>query len=205
MHPPKQIAGFFLKLLVFYALLAAPWPGLQEAYSGVYSAVANSVFGSFGSDGKVRFRALAEGAGKMDAEFVLYTRKSLVVPKIPHSARRTGYLPTAQVLALILATPIPWPRKWKALLWGLLAVHVFIFLRLEITLLHWFSMDEPWALYKPSPLGRSLLSGLYEVGADSPMLNVGAPVFIWIVATFRRSDFERWRDVVRKTGPRTED
>lgn len=190
--PPKRIAGFFLLLLVLYGLLSAPWPGLQQAYAATYRAAGNWVFGSFGPNGRVRFRPLADGQQKKDTEIVLYRRGSLTGAKIKHSALMVGYLPTVEVIALILATPIPWFRRCKAFLWGMLAVNAFIFLRLGITLVYWFSSDRPWALFRLSPFWSSALNGSYEVLAQSPMLNFAGPVFIWILVTFRRSDVDTW-------------
>ena len=201
MLPIKRIAGFFLLLLFLYGLLIVPWPGLQRTYTAIYRAAANSVFGSFGPDGKVRFRPLADGHRKKDTEIVLYRRGLLVAPKFEHSALMVGYLPTIEVVALILATPIPWFRRCKALLWGMFAVHAFIFLRLGITLVYWFSMDEPWALFRPSPFWSSALNGSYEVLAESPMLNFAGPVFIWILVTFRRSDVDTWCRVTHPVVP----
>ena len=111
---------------------------------------------------------------------------------MPHSARLTGYLPTAEVIALILALPIPWSRRWKALFWGLVLVNGFVVLRLEITLLYWFSGDRPFALYSPGPFWSEVLVGAREVVVVSPMLTFAVPVFIWILVTFRRGDLEQW-------------
>ena len=202
MWPRDRTVGFVLKLLLLYGLLAAPWPGVRGAYSVAYRAAANLVFGSFGG-GVVRFRASPSGREEMDAEIVIRNRRSPVAGTTPHNSRMTGYLPTAEVIALILATPIPWPRRWRALLWGVVLVHGFVALRLVITLLHWFSVEEPWALYDPSPFWGNVLSTLFEFAVLAPTCTFLVPALIWILVTFRRSD---WATIVenapRKSPPR---
>lgn len=193
MLPVKQIVGFLARLLVFYGLLAFPWPGLREAYSAAYQAAGDAVFGSFGRDGVVRFEALPHVRGQMDTEIVFGNRRTRPAPRaVRHSARLTGYLPTAEVLALILATPIPWSRKWKALLWGLVLVHGLVAIRVLIALLHHFSGDHPCALYSPSPFWMVALTRVYKVTVVWVSFTFVAPLFIWILVAFRRADLVQW-------------
>ena len=52
----RNISGFVLLLLLFYGLLAWPWEFVGDAYAVVYRGTMTAVFGSFGSNGVVRFR-----------------------------------------------------------------------------------------------------------------------------------------------------
>jgi hypothetical protein len=189
MPPPKRIAWFVARLVLFYTLLILPWPVLPQAYAAVYRTVSNVVFGSFGTEGVVRFQKPAR-PGKMDSEIAIRRRASPVIGTTSHSARFTGYVPTAFVVALILATPLPWSRRGKALLWAMLLVHVFIALRQVINLLYWFSGDSPWCLFQPGPIWSSVLKALFGAVVVSPTLSFIAPIFIWLVATFRRADWQ---------------
>ena len=195
MIPLRPIAGFFLRLLILYGLLAWPWPWAVRSYSAAYRTVANGAFGSFGSEGVVRFQANPHVSRGMDTNLTVRKRQSQLMGTTAHNPRLTGYLPTALLVSLVLATPIPWVRRIKALFWGLLLVHLFVYLRLEITLLHWFSADGPWAIYSPGPFARSVLSGAHEIGVVSPMMTFVAPVIIWIIATVRQKDLDHWRNL----------
>ncbi|MHC4093524.1 MAG: hypothetical protein ACYSVY_25170 [Planctomycetota bacterium] len=201
MLPPKRIAWFLFRLVLLYAVFIAPWPVVSEAYAAAYRAVSNVVFGSFGSEGEVRFRK-PTGPSAMDSEIAIRRPPSRVVGTTSHSARFTGYVPTAFVISLILATPLPWSRRGKALLWAMLLVHAFIALRLQITLLHWFCGDSPWCLYQPSPFWTSVLHRVFGAIAVSPTLSFIAPIFIWVVATFRRAD---WQSLDSPHGRRSAD
>ncbi len=192
MWPTDRIVRFAVKLLLFYGLLAVPWPGLRDAYSAAYRGTATAVFGSFGG-GVVRFRALTGERGTMDSEIFFRNPNSPTAGTTPHNTRMTGYLPTVETIALILATPIPWSRRWKALAWGIVLAHGFIALRLVITLLHWFSADGAWALYDPSPVWRSALSTAFEFGVVAPTCTFLVPVFIWMIVTLRPRDWSTCR------------
>ncbi len=192
MLPLKPILSFFLRLVLLYALLVAPWPGLRACYGSGYRTVMNALFGSFGSDGIVRFEALAGDVEQVDTEIIAGNRRTRARPiSALHSTAVTGYLPTAEVVALIVATPIPWSRRWKSLLWGLLLVNGLVILRVAIALLYGFSGDHPIALYSPGPVWIAVLAGAHRVFATWINFSYVAPLFIWIVVTFRRSDWER--------------
>ena len=192
MLPFRPIVVFFVKLLLIYGLLAWPWSFVRRGYAVAYGAVASAVFGSFGPGGEVRFEPLPIGA-PVDTELVLRKRGSSAVGKSPHNARFMGYLATAEVIALILATPIGWRRRFMALLWGMLLVHAFIYLRLEIMLLHWYSGEPALAIYQPSTFWGKALAKAFELTSVSLTPTFMAPIFIWILATFRRADLDRWR------------
>ena len=169
------IGGFVLRLVLFYGLLAAPWPGLQDAYSRLYRAVGNAFFGSFGSNGVVRFLPLETPEGLNDTEIVTRLRGSFVEGASPHSPRIAGYLPTVEVVALILAT---------SLLWGVALTHLFILVRTTIALLYWFRGGRPWALYEPGPFWSYIVSGMHEIVNVSPTASFLVPVFIWVLVAF---------------------
>ena len=181
-----------MRLALFYGLLAAPWPGLREVYSSVYGATANAVFGSFGPHGYVRFWPSSGGREQMDTEIFIGNKQTRASRIAQHSARLTGYLPTAEILALILATPIPWSRRWKALLCGLLLTQGLIALRVIIVLLYGFSGDHPCALYAPGPFWGEVLAKAHKIGVVGVNFTFVAPILIYIPVTFRRSDFQRW-------------
>ena len=185
MFSAKRIAVFAFLALLFYGLLAGPWPGFQKGYAAFYQVVGNAVFGSFGSGGLVRFQPIAASGGEMDTEIVIRRRDSPVKGTTPHSAWVTGYLPTAECIALILATPLAWRRKLKALLWGLLLVNAFVAMRITITLIYWFGTDGRWALYQPGPFWSKVLYGVFHFVAVEPAGGFAVPALIWMLVCFR--------------------
>ena len=202
MFPLKRIAGFFLPLVIVYVLLAIPWPGLQEAYAAAFRVVGSKLFPSYGPDGAIRFRSIPVSAGMVDLEIDFANRQTDGQALVTHSARLTAYLPTVQVLALILATPIPWSRRWKALLLGLVLVNLFVLFRLWIVVLNIFCSDLPVGVVSLSPFWKAVLNTTYRVGVVWASCSFVVPIFIWILVAIRREDLQRWavRETVTKAG-----
>ena len=192
MWPRKPFAGFVIRLLMIYGVLCIPWPGVRRGYAALYRSAGNFLFGSFGSEGVVRLRPAHTGQGRFDSEIQVHKRGSPSTGTIPHESIMTGYLPMAETIALVLATPIPWRRRWKALLYGVLLVNGFVALRMCIRLLYWFSVEQPWALYKPGLFWNKVLARVYEFIAVAPTCTFLVPVLIWILVTFRREDVRRF-------------
>lgn len=193
MSMPRLLSGFFCRLILIYGLLIVPWPGLREGYSTAYRAVGNVLFGSFGSDGLVRFEPLPDDKSRDDTMIVIKNRR---VPggqvSHPHNTQLRAYLPTATAVALILATPIPWRRRWKAALLGWMLINGVVAMRMLIVLLYGFSRDHPCALYSPGPFWDGVVVALWNIFDVWIGFAFVAPIFVWIVVTFRRGDMEQW-------------
>ena len=202
MFERKQVARFMVLVLIIYAVLAMPWPGVQQAYSVAYRVTANAVLGISTSDFLVYVRPLRgdEAEGDEDVKLGVWDRQNQRGQRVRLSTRLTGYLPTAEILALVLATSLPWSRKWKALLWGLVGVHMFIALRLASGVLYVLSRAKPTPFFEFTPLGNKAVYSIYEIAVQSPTTSFIVPAFIWILVSFRKSDFEDLGEAVHAPG-----
>lgn len=189
MRPARTLAGFFVRFLVVFVLLMVPWPGLGAAYATFFRVSGNFLFSTFGSDGRVRFLPVANPEKERDTEVVLVNRGTGAEMRLAGGSRLQGYKPTAFVLALILATPIPWSRRWRAVVWGLMLVNVYVALRVGIFLLAAYSGDGAVALFTPGPVCRPVLDFLLWVVVVSFAGWLILPLPIWALVTFRRSDW----------------
>ncbi len=143
---PRVIVGFFVRFLIVYGILMVSWPGLRDAYGTFFRTGGDLLFGSSGSTGLARFRSLPEMDGIRDTEMQVKKRGWRERAPFRISSWYVGYLPTAALVGLIVATPIPWSRRSRALLWGLLLVHGFIALRLALAVAY------VWSFRMPDPL-----------------------------------------------------
>jgi len=207
MPSPKQIFGFFVLVLVYCALLLAPWPGLDGAYAAAFRAGGNVVFHRFWfwPEGWVRFVdpdartavdlppgvRLPAAEGVKDTVMILENRSTpRFLGFLRTSSREVGYKPTAVLIALMLATPTSWRRRGKSLLWGLLLVHGFILLRLTVTLVaNGFGADKGYALFHPAEFGMTVLDKLDTVLLMDPTVSYVAPAFFWFLLAFRPSQW----------------
>lgn len=201
--PGRRLALAFAMLVLVYGALAALWSVAGDAYAAAYRSLGNAAFGTFfGSGGLVELRPAPPGAAA-DSVLAVRSRQRLVWGETVHSARLTGYLPTIEVIALVLATPLPWRRRLRALGWALGGVQLFVALRLLLALVHYFNGTEPWSLYALGAPASRLLAAAFELLVVSPTPSFVVPVVIWMAATFRRGDWERLTGG-RPRRPRTE-
>ena len=199
MFQSRPISGFFLRLLVLYVLLMVLWPVLAASYGQVYRAVANWIFGSPYPGAEVRVVSYASEGDHPSAEnrmwdtkVVLLNRRSRMGGEMPFNIRYGAYVPTSLLVALVVATPIPWRRRGRALVWGLLLMHVYIALRLAVTILNLLCGDTPVALFALSPFWQCALACFREVFSRSVVTVFIIPVVLWTLVTFRRCDWQRF-------------
>jgi hypothetical protein len=176
---------------VVYGLLSIPWPGLQEAYSKAFRSAGQTAFHNFGPNGVVKFLPLEKPTRTTDSEITTGVKGDRRIGFSSISPRFLGYLPTIEIVALIIASSVPWRRRLLALLLGLIAIHAFIYLRLLLLIGIWFSNDTPWQQYYLAESTLTVLKRANEVINISPTAGFVAPVLIWIAVTFRSSDWER--------------
>jgi len=103
---------------------------------------------------------------------------------ILHSTWYSGYIPTALLIALMLATPLRWPLRLRALGWGLLIVNLYLALRMGSTFIAGGAIDPLHWLPAPG-FRRSLFSSLAVTGPGSGLWYV-VPLLTWILLVHRR-------------------
>lgn len=202
----KPAAVFLLRFLVVFLLLVAPLSVTKRAYASLLRFGGTCLFASFTSSGTVYFYPTSTLTPQdvpkgyqlpaphrgLDIHLKLTSRNSATHMSILHTnSRYIGYVPTAFVAALILATPIPWPRKWRALLWGMLLVSAFVALKFAVWLVFAFGKDNPVAIFHFGSFGRGVMRHLYGVIVTGVPGTYIFPLPIWILVTFRRADWHR--------------
>lgn len=187
----RSLCGFFLRFMVVLLLLTALWPLLADAYTTFFCAGGNLLFGTFGSNGQVRFERSADPEDKPGESAVeLYNRRSRVGVRVSgFNSLDLGYRPTAFLLALVVATPIPWARRRRAVLWALFWVNVYVGFRVLVFLLVNFSRSDPVALFTPGPFAAKLRTFAYLFVVLSYSWLV-VPLPIWVFLCFGRSDWK---------------
>ena len=189
----KYIIRSVCLFLIAYGLLMAPWPGLATAYTKAYRASAAFMFKSFGSKGVVLFRQSSDT--KNDVEMLFFHRDRVdpdgqLVPlgRIPHNTRYYGYMPTAFLIALVLATPIPLKRKGRALFWAMVIIHALLVLKLVVWVLFGFSHKQVSVLVL-SPFWNRVFVLAADIFLQNLTFALIVSFSIWILVTFRREDW----------------
>ena len=190
-HPLRAALRFCLLALGVFVVADLAWPIVGGAYAWTYRATGEALFGTFGSRGFVRLQAKSVPEGFLDTETVLGKRGVRSTVVVSQSSLVLGYLPTAELVALVLASPIPWSRKWRSMALGLLAIQAFIAVRLLLTVVHQYSLAGPVRLFDPGPFWSSVLAIARQTICVSPTFSFVLPVFVWIVVALRREDINR--------------
>jgi hypothetical protein len=190
-HLPRAagwIAGRFV-IFVFAIFLAflLLWPVIGGAYSRAFINVSHTLFHSMGKDVKVDFTRIDERDGRDVSMKVSNLRAGMMVERhIP--SRYAGYIPTALLIALTIATPLSWRRRLTSLAIGLAALYVYIFTVLLLTIVRMLTREGPAQLFELSRVWDGLLDHIMHHTTTSPTFSSLVPVIIWAAATFRKGD-----------------
>lgn len=181
----KQIVWFFVRFLIVYGLLMAPWPGLQVAYRKLLTTGGDFVFGSSGFPEGKRFHAV-DDKGEADTKIFVRHRRVSGLVSMNINSRQVGYLPTVVLTSLILATPILLWRRVRAFFWGFLLVNGFVVCRLAIMLLYSANKDLTVSA-QPTVWAKTVAAGVLFVGVGQPLSYI-VPILIWVLIALRRDD-----------------
>ena len=95
MDTRKVVVGFCVRLVVFYTLLAAPWPGLAAYYAKGFARCCDYVtyglfnsYGIFGTDATARVYPISEGDSPYDLKLVIGNRRTRALTDRPRASSR---------------------------------------------------------------------------------------------------------------------
>ncbi len=191
------IVGFLWRFALVYGLLIAPWPGFNAVYGKYFRALGQTVFAREGKRRILHFEAVPEELHHaLDTRIALANRDHLdpqgrgPVHYLELDARSVGWVPTALLIALVLATPIPWRRRGWSVFLALLAVHGLILFSLAVYI--WNHSTEIFLLAL-HPFWKQVAGDCEETLITQMGPSFVFPVLIWLVVTLRTEDFIAWR------------
>lgn len=190
MRLPAIISLFFLKLLFWYGLFLALWTAVDGTYAAAFQSVGTRVFRTFFPAWNVVLRAKSNPTSTWDSELVLHNAKTGSTGAQPFGTRYQGFAPTSMLLSFILASPIPWKRRWQAMLWGMILVHLWIAFAVWLMIVKGYSGANTLAMYHFGPFVSASISYVTFLVTESTAPRYLVPIFFWIAVTFRRGDWE---------------
>ena len=134
-----------------------------------------------------------EARGVKDTLMLLWNRSTPSFGVLRTSSRMMGYSPTIVIIALFLATPTSWRRRSWGLLWGLLLIHAFIFIRLSLTIALNFAGAKSYALFHPGEFWMGVLTKVEEVVVHNPTSYLAVAVVTWFLICFVTGSFYAFR------------
>ncbi len=195
MRPARPLIRFACIFALAYGALIAPWPRWNALYGGYFRAFNGAVLSSEGPGRIVRFQASPPGS-TLDTEIVVAAAGQdsaggkVKALRLMLDSRGVGWIPTALIVSLVVATQVPWARRLWALLAGTVLVHVFIILTSAA-----YIWDETLAPIGPGAsaaarLGHWVADGLVETFVVQLGASFVVPAVIWLLVTFNRGDLE---------------
>lgn len=181
----KKVLLAFALAVGIYGLLSIPFTPVRHAYRHFFRVSAGVFYGQFGREGTVRFEPKINST-REDLDVLI--RKGATQGRVPISTGRVGYVPTAELIALILATPVPWKRRAWSLLWGLILVNAFVFLRLGLMIFRWYCAEPALRQFETGPILSKIINTSFEILFVAPTGSIVIPALIWMVVIFRRDD-----------------
>jgi hypothetical protein len=187
----RLIVRFICVFALVYGALIAPWPGWNSLYAHGFRFLCSACLATENGHETVRVRAAEPGA-RLDTQILLVdpakvdSHGKTPVRILGLDSRGVGWIPTALFIALTLATPVSWRRKGWALGLGLLAVHVYLLLTVEVYI---WNESIPGAA-GPVSLLKRIGDGLEETLVTQLGASFVVPTIIWLLVTFRKSDLD---------------
>ena len=187
------ILGFLIRFVLVFGLLILPWPEWNELYGQGFRAIGNGIFAQDGKKWVLYFEAhrQTQGFSALDTRITIGNR-SLIdnngkgpATILGLDTRSIGWIPTALVIALIVATPIPLRRRILALLCGLLLIHAFILLSVAAYI--WNESTNVF-LVALSPFWKQIADAFQYTLVTQMGISFTMPVLIWILVTFQEYD-----------------
>ena len=189
----RLILGFLIRFVIVFGLLILPWPGWNEFYGQGFRALGNAVFGREDEKCILYFEAHRQtrGFSAVDTRITIGNRQLVdsngkgPVTLLELNTRSVGWLPTALTIALIVATPVPWRRRWRALVWGVLLIHAFILFSVAVYI---WNESATVSLVTLSPLWKQIADALEYTLVVQMGASFSIPVLIWVAVLFRQGD-----------------
>jgi len=187
--PYVRFAGKFL--LIYFILIIVPFFS-NNIYTPVMIRMSNVFFQNTGDAGFVVFSKKQINAS--DTRFA-FTNKHKANAQNQASAVESdfsmlyrGFLPTALLTALILASPVSRKRRIYSWLAGVSLLQVFVLIKIWLQLVYHFHNHPEMDVHI---FGDGITSGLlflYRNMVVTPEPTLIVCVLIWILVTFRKSD-----------------
>jgi hypothetical protein len=127
---------FLVVALAVYAGFLLLWAPAAGIWGDGYRCALQAALGRFGPGVQVRFAPHATPTRYVDTEVVITSERAPQIEAFTETGSLVGtYLPTALLVSLVVASPLPGRRKLRALVLGLLALQLVTLALTALTLL----------------------------------------------------------------------
>ncbi|MBI3260393.1 MAG: hypothetical protein HYZ54_13120 [Ignavibacteriae bacterium] len=167
--------------------------GLGEGYSSYFRGFGNLLFSSHWDNVKISFvqknsqqTTLAQGhrttniTVRINNHAYHYTNGLPVLGELGVNSHLQGYLPTALLLALFIATPINWKRRLKALGIGIFILHLFIAALLWVVIVG-YTETNGIGIYRFGDTAKGIITWIMQITLVNQIgISFMMPLLLWM-------------------------
>jgi len=202
----KAVLSLLCWFVPVYTLFIIPWPGSRDFYGSYLRSAAKLVLAQNNSRRILRFDEVpvSKRNRNLDTRITVANREQLDANgsgravMLDLDSHGVGWVPTALLIALVVATPVSWARRSWALAGGLLVIHAVILFSIQVYIWNQSDTASGLDLIALTPFWKTIVSGLEETLVTQLGASFIIPVLIWILATFRVEDLRTFSAVNRK-------
>ena len=186
MQAVSLATGFLVRSLVVLGIFLALWPMVRKPYAALFRSAGNCLVDS-SSSGRARFSRLEDGDENHDTRLDVVHLEKGIGNKVSLSSRGHGFLPTAFVVALALATPTSWRTRLRITFWSVTWVHVYILAKLMLLPV---ANDPPHPAGGTSVVifGKTILESFFWIVGTSASGWMIVPIIIWASVAMSQTD-----------------
>ncbi len=177
----RTVIRALLIVLAIQAVAIALWPTVAVPCTRALCGILDGLAPSPRNDVAIVHRLMEYGPTSSDnMRVVVVLRDGRDIFNVPYGAGPGFYSPNAFLLALALATPLPWPLRWKPAIIAFVLLEVALAVRIGLIHLKLLADETPWQVIDfPAALDRMLI---WAVSAYSFATSSGefAGLVIWI-------------------------
>jgi hypothetical protein len=129
----KSLCLFVFRFALLFSLLTWPWSGLHEAVSACFRVETRFLVSAAFPGQAFRVQTLSDSRLPSSDTQVIVPDPQKVGPNgrmlalvIPFDSNSQGWVPLAMLMALGIATPLPWSKRITVLLAGIVFIQVLI-------------------------------------------------------------------------------
>jgi len=184
---PNSLRRFLSVFLSVFLLLALPWPGMYAAYRALFRSLSGAFLCASTEHCEVTVENLRDpGHAAADTRLVIVNPQLMTpagsgpVRNLDFNSVRLGWYPTALFVALVLATPASFRRRFWTIVAGLVAVHGYALAVLAFSV--WNESAAVSLVSRPTgwqPVSDRLQQALLN------QLSLAVPVIAWVAMSLR--------------------
>ncbi len=186
----KALCLFSLRALLVFSLFVVCWPLVGTLYGTAFRETGNYI-GTAWSERIVTFSPSQEQQRRRDTELTVINPKARQKRTTALSSRRHAYMPTALVITLALATPVPWARRFRTALLALVFVSLYVAFKLWLLPLA-YGPDQVQVAAENTNASASFIGTFFWIVSASSAGWAIVPILIWSLLTFRGREWRRF-------------